>query len=80
MKISNSKGEGALVNLIFLAVLAGLGYAVYHFWISSDKKAETPGVAPTPTATYSPGGRKAGSMAGAAVQGAEAMGELSGGH
>jgi len=80
MKTINSKGEGALSNLITLIVLAGLFYAGYVFLrpMFSDS-GKTNSQAASSTATPVPAAvnqGKAGSMAGAAVQAGEAAGDL----
>ena len=75
MKKLNNRGEGMIQNILFLAVFAGLAYAGYvYLW---PKTSSTP--APTSQTAASPtGDQKAGSMAGAAVQGAAAAGEVYG--
>ena len=66
-------GEGMVQNLLFLIVLAGLGYAGYvYLW----PMVAGPGTPKTQTAAPAAGDPKPGSMAGAAVQGAAAAGEL----
>jgi|GEM_PF-2894337 len=75
MKKVNQKGEGMVQNLLFLVILAGIGYAGYvYLWpmVSGPSSPATQTAAP-PTAD-----QKAGSMAGAAVQGAAAAGEVYG--
>lgn len=73
MKRLGQKGEGMVQNLLFILVLAGLGYAGYVYLWPMVAGPE-PAAAGTPAA----GGAKAGSPAGAAVQGAAAAGEVYG--
>ena len=75
MKKLDSKGEGPLMPVLIVVILAGLAYAGYvYIWPMVSGPSSQPSVAQvTPT----PGGeQKAGSMAGAAVQGAQAAGDL----
>jgi flagellar basal body-associated protein FliL len=74
MKKLNSKGEGPLIPVLIIVILAGLAYAGYvYLWPMLSGPSSQPSLAQvTPT----PGEAKAGSMAGAAVQGAQAAGDL----
>lgn len=75
MEKLNQKGEGMVQNLLFLLVLAGLGYAGYvYLWpmVSGPSPPASQAVAPAA------GDPKAGTMSGAAVQGAAAAGEVYG--
>jgi hypothetical protein len=78
MKNIGQKGEGAFSTILLLVFLAGAAYAGYvYLWpmVSGSEKSAPPTAESTPV----PGGAKASSPAGAAVQGAEALGELSSG-
>ena len=74
MKTISQKGEGALKTILLLFVLAGAVYAGYVFlWpMVSGPGSQTASADATPT----PGEAKAGSPAAAAVQGAQAAGDL----
>jgi len=74
MKKMNQKGEGMVQNILFVLILAGLGYAGYTYLWPMVSGPSTPAAQ-----TAAPAGDpKAGSMAGAAVQGAAAAGEVYG--
>lgn len=77
MKKLSQKGEGLFQNLFFLAVFLGLAYVGYvYIWPMASGSGNAPTAA---TAAPNPSGdAKAGSMAGAAVQGAAAAGEVYG--
>jgi hypothetical protein len=86
-RLRKEKGEGMLGLILILAVVGGLGYAAYYYFLSDNSKgmsaAQSQGASAeaTPAASNTNGqDPKAGSMAGSAVQGAQALGELSGGH
>ena len=70
----NQKGEGALKTVLLLFILVGAAYAGYvYLWpMLSGPGSQATSAGPTPT----PGEAKAGSPAAAAVQGAQAAGEL----
>ena len=70
----NSKGEGQLGLIIFIAFLAAVGYFGWKYFWPKDKPAQ----AEQPKALDANAGARAGSPAAAAVQGAEAAGELLG--
>ena len=74
MKTISQKGEGALKTILLLFVFAGAAYAGYVFlWpMLSGPDSQAASAGPTPT----PGEAKAGSPAAAAVQGAQAAGDL----
>ncbi len=74
MKTISQKGEGALKTILLLFILAGALYAGYIFlWpMVSGPGSQSASADATPT----PGEAKAGSPAAAAVQGAQAAGDL----
>lgn len=78
-QIKLQKGEGIIGLLIFLAVVAGIGYGVYVYFNPTPTGSGATGQEVSATPTPSNGnGAQAGSPAGAAVQGAQAAGELMG--
>ncbi|HUO56883.1 MAG TPA: hypothetical protein VMV05_01785 [bacterium] len=80
MKTINRKGGGLVGTLIMVLLLAGLAWGAYYFFFNGNganpsQTASTASGDPTPTPSSEP---KAGSLAGAAVQGAQAAGEVLG--
>ena len=80
MKTINQQGGGLAGTLIVVLLLAGLAAGVYYYFFngnganpSQGASVASSGLTPTPA-----GEPKAGSMAGAAVQGAQAAGEVLG--
>ena len=78
MKKIDQRGEGAFSTILLVIFLAGLAYAGYVYLWPMVSGPENP-VPQTANSTPVPGDAKAGSPAAAAVQGAEALGELSSG-
>lgn len=77
MKNIGQKGEGAVKTILLLVILAGAVYAGYvYLWPMLSGPSPAP---QTAAATPVPGDAKAASPAAAAVQGANALGEISSG-
>jgi len=84
-RFKNQKGEGIIGLLLILAVVGGLAYAAYYYFLSDNSKGMSAaksqgasGEATPPTSNTNGQDPKAGSMAGAAAQGAAAAGEIYG--
>jgi hypothetical protein len=70
----SSKAEGQLGLILFIAVLAAIGYFGYKYLWPKDKPVQ----AVQPKTLDPKGGAPSGSLAGQQVQGAQAAGELLG--
>lgn len=76
----NQKGEGLVKMILLLGILIGGGYfALQYFGVIGDKPAATATAQASPTPAAQGGNGAGGSLAAQQVQGAAAMGELSGG-